>query len=275
MLLFVASALAQAAEVRDDRGRRFETEPPARRVVALAPHLAELMHDVGAGEALVGAVRGADYPAPVALLPSVGDAAGIDVERLLALRPDLVLAWGSGNRAADIATVQALGLRVFVNEPRTLQDVARALRTLGAITGHGADGERAARRYESALSALRAPAAVALPVFVQIWDRPLMTVSGAHLISEALQHCGARNVFAQLPGLTASVSREEVLGERPRAILVLAPPGRTAQWTAAWDELASMRGRAVPLDPDLLTRATPRLLEGVKALCAALGQLRR
>jgi len=274
-MLLAANALAQAAPVRDDRGRLIVANLPATRVVALAPHLAELVHDVGAGEALVGVVRGADYPPPVVQLPSVGDAAGIDVERLLALRPDLVLAWGSGNRSADIATLEALGLPVFVNEPRTLQDVARALRTVGAITGHGANGELAARRYESALSALRAPASEPLPVFVQIWDRPLMTVSGTHLISEVLRHCGGRNVFAQLPGLTASVSREEVLSARPRAILVLAPPGQGAQWSSDWDGFASLGGRTVPLDPDLLTRATPRLLKGVEALCSALRRLRR
>ena len=275
VLLLCALSGAASAALLDDRGRPVDANTPARRVVALAPHLAELMHDVGAGTALVGVVRGADYPAPVAQLPHVGDAAGIDAERVLALRPDLVLAWGSGNRAADIATLESLGLRVYVNEPRALPDVARTLRAVGALTGHASEGERAARRYESALAALRAPASEAVAVFVQIWDRPLMTVSGAHLISQVLQHCGGRNVFAALPGLAGSVSHEDVLRAHPRAILVLAPPERAAEWSAAWERFERLRGRSVSLDPDLVTRATPRLLRGVEAVCAAVQAWRR
>lgn len=259
-----------APALQDDRGRHFEVSTPARRVVALAPHLAELMFDIGAGTALVASVRGADWPPAVAALPRVGDAAGIDVERVLALRPDLVLAWGSGNRPADIARLQALGLRVFVNEPRTLSDVARTLRRLGRLTGSTHAGEASARRYEARLAQSRRDARDAAAVFVQIWDRPLMTVNGAHLVSQALRHCGSRNVFASLPALAGSVSREEVLAAAPDTLLVLAPPGRASEWISAWARFAHLRRRTIALDPDLLTRATPRLLQGVEALCGAL-----
>jgi len=256
----------------DDAGTRFDSEAakPARRVVALAPHLAELMHEVGAGDALVGTVRGADWPASVAHLPQVGDAGGIDVERVLALQPDLVLTWGSGNRPSDIARLRALGLRVFVSEPRRLADVPRSLRALGILTGRAEAGEAAARRYEARLQALRRQTSDPVAVFVQIWDRPLMTVNGAHLISQAVQHCGGRNVFHALPALSGSVSREEVLSRRPGAIVVLAPPGRADEWIAGWERFAALGIRPVALDPDLLTRATSRLLLGVEAVCGLL-----
>jgi iron complex transport system substrate-binding protein len=274
--LALAHTAAVAAPVVDDRGQTFDDAAPARRIVALAPHLAELLFDVGAGAALVGAVRGADHPAAAARVPNVGDAAGIDLERVLALHPDLVLAWGSGNRASDLSRLEALGLRVFVNEPRVLADVGKTLRRLGRLTGRSRQGERAAAAFDTALAALEATGADAVPAFVQIWDRPLMTVSGAHLISQALHHCGGRNVFAGLPALAGSVSREAVLSARPAAILVLAPPAQAREWVTAWSAFEAMNGRAlVALNPDLLTRPTPRLLRGVEQVCATIAAVQR
>jgi len=274
--LALTCTAAFAAPVVDDRGKAFDGATPARRVVALAPHLAELLFHLGAGAALVGAVRGADHPAAAARAPNVGDAAGIDLERVLALRPDLVLAWGSGNRASDLARLEALGLRVFVNEPRVLDDVGRTLRRLGQLTGHARQGEDAALEFETRLAALKAPGGGTVRAFVQIWDRPLMTVSGAHLISQVLNHCGGRNVFAGLPALAGSVSREAVLSARPEAILVLAPPAQARDWIATWSAFEGMNGRAVvALDPDVLTRATPRLLRGVEQVCASIAAMQR
>lgn len=274
--LALTCTAAAAAPVVDDRGKAFDDATPARRIVALAPHLAELLFDLGAGAALVGAVRGADHPPAAARTAKVGDAAGIDLERVLALQPDLVLAWGSGNRASDLARLEALGLRVFVNEPRVLADVGTTLRRLGHLSGRARDGENAAVAFETALAALQVPGGSAVPAFVQIWDRPLMSVSGTHLISQALHHCGGRNVFAGLPALVGSVSREAVLSARPALILVLAPPAKAHEWARAWSAFANTNARAVvALDPDVLTRATPRLLRGVEQLCAAIAAVRR
>jgi len=273
--LLVLHLAAAARSVQDDRGRSLDASEPARRVVALAPHLAELMHEADAAQALVATVRGADYPDALAAVPRVGDAGGIDIERVLALRPDLVLAWGSGNRAADIDRLEALGLRVFVSEPRALSDAARTLRALAALTGR-AGGERQARRYEARLAALRAPAGEPVRVFVQIWDRPVMTVNGQHLISQALRHCGGHNVFHALPALSGSVAREAVLAADPQVLLLLPPPGRAGEWAAEWSAFERLRARPrVVLDPDLLTRATSRLLDGVQAVCSSLSAQRR
>lgn len=267
-----ASVLAQ--QVADDRGRTLDAGVAAQRVVALAPHLAELLHEIGAGSHLVGVVRGADFPEAVKQVAQVGDASGIDLERVLALRPDLVLAWGSGNRASDLVRLEALGLRLFVSEPRDLSAVPSTLRRLGRLSGREQAGEQAAAAFEARLRTLHARAATPVSTFVQIWDRPLMTINGEHLISQVLRHCGGDNVFAALPAPAASVALELVLVQDPAVILVLAPPARAGEWTAAWSRLERLRAvrtqQVTALDPDLLTRATSRLLRGVEAVCRVL-----
>jgi len=268
-----ADTLAQPVVVIDDRGREVRLPAPARRIVALAPHLAELAHDVGAGAALVGVVRGSDYPASVTRLAAVGDAAGVDLERILALRPDLVLGWSSGNRAADLERLERLGLPVFISEPRQLRGVPATLRRLGTLAGTQAQAQRAAQAFESGLARLgERPHAPRVPAFVQIWENPLMTVNGQHLISDVLFTCGGRNVFADLPTLAGSVSLESVLVADPALIIVSLPSAADA--LAFWKRLPRLRavrtGSVHAIDPDLLTRATPRILEGVEKVCGLI-----
>jgi iron complex transport system substrate-binding protein len=281
LLVLAAAACVAAAPVPDDAGHLLAGEPPARRIVALAPHLAELVHAAGAGGALVGSVRGSDYPASVRVLPSVGDAAGIDAERVLALRPDLVLAWTSGNRAADLARLERAGLRLFYSEPRTLADVGRSLRRIGALAGTAQAGEAAARRFETALARLSAPAPGARSpgVFVQIWSNPLMTVNGEHLISEIVSRCGGRNVFADLPVLAGSVDLEAMLAADPELVLAVVAPGQEqaalARWQR-WPQLRAVSGaRLHAVNGDLVTRATPRVLDGAQRVCAWIDAARR
>jgi iron complex transport system substrate-binding protein len=273
LLTFAPVCLAQPIAVTDDRGRVVRLPVAARRIVVLAPNLAELSYDAGAGSALAGVVRGSDYPAPVARLPAVGDAAGIDLERVLSLRPDLVLAWLSGNRASDLERIEGLGIPVYGSEPRRLRDVPATLRRLGTLAGTKSQAERAAVAFEAGLSRLSARAQTQpLSVFVQIWDSPLMTVNEQHLISDVLAACGGRNVFAGLPTLAGSVSLEAVLAADPAVIIVATAPGQDA--TAAWRRLPRLRavqaGRVHAIDPDLIARATPRILDGVEKVCGWL-----
>jgi iron complex transport system substrate-binding protein len=271
LLLAAQQGPAQTVAATDDRGRPLSLPAPARRIVALAPNLAELAFDAGAGAALVGVVRGSDYPAQVSALPAVGDAAGIDLERVVALRPDLVLAWLSGNRASDLERIERLGVAVFAAEARRLRDVPATLRRIGALAGTAAQAERAALAFERRLAQIASrPSSRRPSVFVQIWDSPLMTVNAQHLISDVLAACGARNAFASLPALAGSVDVEAVLAADPDVILVAAPAARDA--TAAWRRFPNLRagraGRLVQIDPDLITRASPRILEGVERVCA-------
>ncbi|MFZ3260916.1 MAG: helical backbone metal receptor, partial [Thiobacillus sp.] len=199
-LLLILPAQAAAIRVVDDAGQTLELTQPPQRIVSLTPHLTELLFAVGAGAQLAGADSASDYPYAAQALPRVGDYSRVNFERILALKPDLVIVWAGGNRAVDIHGLKKLGLPVLHTQATRLDDVARLLRLIGQASGHAGEGEAAAQAYSARLAALQVRATQKPPisVFYQVWDRPLMTVGGSHWISDALALCGARNVFADL-----------------------------------------------------------------------------
>jgi iron complex transport system substrate-binding protein len=280
--VFAALAVALASlagEWKDDRGVSVAITPRPARIVALSPHLAEIVYAAGAGDRLVAVVRYSDHPAAVRRLPSVGDAARFDAERLLALAPDLVLGWQSGNPAHELRRVERLGLPLFVTEARRLEDVPRLVRRVGAIAGSEDGAEAAAASFERSLAALRSRYR-GLPrvrVFYEIWDRPLLTVNGRHLISDVIELCGGQNVFADAPVLTPAVSLEAVLAARPDVILGGSSAGGEARLAAQWSAapVAALREIASRyVSADLIQRQTPRILEGARIVCDHLHDVR-
>jgi len=258
-------------------------DEPARRIVVLAPHLAELAYAAGAGSRLVGAVEFSNHPAAARELPRVGDAFRIDLEALAALRPDLVLGWPSGNSPAALARLRGLGYRVVELEPRRLADVGDQIEIIGRLGGTGAAASQAARAWREGLAALQARYAGSRPgrVFYQVAPQPLITVSREHFIGEAIELCGGENIYAGVPGLTAVVNVESVIAAAPDAIVAndFTPgPGSPQAGTPldgwrTWAGLPAVgRGRLHVLDPDLMSVPGPRLLKGITQLCAALNQ---
>jgi iron complex transport system substrate-binding protein len=266
---------AGTLEVTDDRGVTVQLSAPAHRIVALAPHLAEIAFAVGAGERLVGVSNFSDFPDEARRLPVVFDWGRVDYERVLALEPDVVLAWRSGNPALQLERLERLGFKVIVTEARRFGDVAALMRLIGRIAGTEAQAERQARRFEAGVEALRRDYSGRRPVsvFLEIWHMPMITINGEHLFSEAIELCGGRNVFARAHALTPLVSREQLLGSRPEAIVT----GSRAE-SDAWKELASVpavrAGHVYAVDADHMHRPGPRLLDGARALCRALERAR-
>jgi iron complex transport system substrate-binding protein len=249
------------------------------RIVSLAPNLTEIAYAAGAGSAIVGTVEYSDFPAAARALPRVGDAWRVDMERVLALHPDLVLAWPSGTPEAVIEQLRRLGMKVVAVPTYRLADIPAALRSIGAIAGSTALAERAAQEFERDVAAERASHAhrTSLSVFIQIDDAPVYTVNGEHVISEVVQLCGGRNVFAALPQIAPPVALESVLELDPQVIVstddTIADP--KAQWLR-WPRLKAVRaGTIYSLPSDLVARATPRLAQGVRATCDALDDARR
>ncbi len=278
---FLAASAATGADVglRDDRGVHVRLAAPAQRIVALAPNLVELTYAAGAGRRLVGVALYSDYPEDARHVTQVGDAARVDLERIMALDPDLVLAWKSGNQAGDIEKLEGLGITVFVTEPVRISDIPRLLRTIGVLAGTGADAERAAQGFEQGTRSLRQNHAEArhVRVLYEVWHRPLITVSGGHIISDVIALCGGVNVFGAAPGLTPSVSLEAVVAARAEVVLGGARTGGEAELRRDWREAPVSSLRALPVfyvDPDLIQRQTPRILEGARIVCAALDSVR-
>lgn len=243
------------------------------RVIALAPHLAELVFAAGAGDALVGTVAWSDFPPEAAELPVIGDAFRLDLERIVGLNPDLALAWEGGTPTAAAERLERLGIRVIWIRTRTLDDIAAALMEVGRQFDAVESAQVAVRAYRAAL-AERPPATASAPiaVFYQVAEQPLYTLGGRHLINEVLERCGARNVFADLDVEAASVDLEAVLARAPRVIIA-------GSESDAMDPLRHWRKRQhylpeapvlIRVDPDTLVRPTPRIIDGIDQLCAAL-----
>ncbi len=278
LLLLALPAQAVAVRVVDDAGQTIEFAQPPQRIISLTPHLTELLFAVGAGVQLVGVDSASDYPKAALALPRVGDYSRINFERILALKPDLVIVWVGGNRAADIHGLRKMGVPVLHTQATRLDDVARLLRLIGQASGHADEGEAAARAYSAQLDALRVQGGRKPPlnVFYQVWDRPLMTVGGNHWISDALALCGARNVFADLRGLSPVVSREAVLQRAPELIVSGTDAPDLRRTWQRFASLPAVKNKAfVRVDADLLHRPTPRLIEGVAGLCAAVAPYAR
>lgn len=279
-LVHAFPVVAASARMQDDRGVAVAAPARPSRIIALAPSLAEIAFAAGAGAQLVAGVRFTDYPEAAARLPQVGDASRLDVERILALDPDLLLGWKSGNPAGDLRRLESMGLPLFVAEPRRLEDIARLIRTVGALAGTQPVAEAAAAAFERELAALRSrysPQPV-VRVFYEIWHRPLLTVNGQHMISDVIALCGGRNVFAEAPVLTPSVSHEAVLAARPDVVLGGSSATRPEDLAAAWRSAPIAALRALPVryvPPDFIQRQTPRVVEGAKVVCAQLDEVRR
>jgi iron complex transport system substrate-binding protein len=280
--LFAAWSHALAAPVaaEDATGATITLGAPATRIVSLAPHATELLFAAGAGDRVVGVLAPADWPPEAARLVRVGTAVGLDLERIVALRPDLVIVWPY-LAPAQIERLRAIGTAIFVSDPQTPAAIAVELERLGTLAGTAARAAGAAATFRARLTALeqREAGAAKLSVFYEIWSPPLYTIGGRHLISAALRLCGGENVFTQLASPAAAVGVEDVLAARPEAIIAGTDDALRPSWLDAWQrwhELPAVaHGNLFVVDANLLHRAGPRFVAGAEQLCAALDHARQ
>jgi len=252
----------------------------APRIISLSPHITELLFAAGAGDRIVGVDDASDYPPAVAGIARVGEPSALDVEGLLRLKPTLIVLWDSGTPARRKAELQRLNIRLYVTDQHRLDDIGTALLEFGRFAGTEPTAAAAARRYRDELAALRAQYAARprLKVFYQVWDRPLYTLSGTHLVSEVLSLCGGDNVFADLTTLAPAIDREAVLTRNPDVILIAASGAEGAKQRADWDRFGYIRAvrnhHVFSVDPSLVGRMAPRILQGVHEVCDLLDAAR-
>lgn len=252
---------------------------PARRIVSLAPHLTELAFAAGAGDRIVATVEYSDHPQAARNIPRIGDAFRVDLERLLAFKPDAVLAWESGTPVPTIERIGVLGFRVVSIATHRLDDVADAVRSIGRLAGTSAVATKVASRFEHEMDALREQHRdrSAISVFLQVNDRPLYTVNGKQIMSEIVTLCGGRNVFAHLNELAPAIGIEAVIAANPQVIISTSDtvPDAAAHWRK-WRHIEAVRtGNVYTLTSDDIARATTRLTVGAKKICRTLDTARR
>jgi iron complex transport system substrate-binding protein len=256
------------------RGSGAAEAPP--RIISLSPHITELLFAAGAGDRVVGVDDASDYPAEVAGIARVGEPAALDVEGLLKLKPTLIVLWESGTPARGKAELERLKLQLYVTDQHHLDDIGTALLEFGRLAGTEPMAAAAARRYRSELAQLRSQYAgrPRLKVFYQVWDRPLYTLSGGHVVSEVLSLCGGDNVFAELSTLAPEIDKEAVLTRDPDVILIAATGSEGARQSADWSRFGHLRAvqrhHVFTVDPSLVGRMSPRILQGVRDVCGLL-----
>lgn len=278
----VSVADAARVTVTDDFGHRVTVKAPPLRIVSLDPGATAMLAAVGAGSQLVGTIEYSGQSAAETKLANIGTADAVDMERLIDLRPDVVLVWPDGNNPAQIATIERLGLPVYRQEAVTLQGIVQSLRRLGRLTGTAADADREADALEAKLAALRREyAAASRPptALLEVWDRPLYTVGGRELMSDELRLCGVRNVFADLPQRAPAIGVEAVLARNPDMIIATPPPGsQGAEWLAQWQRYPSLRavrtGQLLAFDDPRLSALGPGVIDATAALCGKIAALR-
>jgi len=275
----VATATNAQISVVDDTGATVTVPAPARRIVTLAPHAAELVFAAGAGPAIVGVIKGTDYPAATKALPVVGDANTLDLERIAVQRPDLIVTW-PWTTPAQVAWLRSHGIAVFEADARTVEGIADDVERIGALAGTPREAAAAAAALRNRIAAL-ATRTVGIPlrVFYQVSDAPLFTLGGQHLVSQAIAACGGRNVFTDLTIPAPQVSVEAVLAANPQVIVAGTAGAQRPAWLdrwAGWATLeAAQRHALYVVDANLLHRPGPRFVDGVVQLCDALAQARR
>lgn len=280
-LACLLSSMAHAEiVVQDDAGETIRLAAPARRIVSLAPHITENLYAAGAGNRIVGAVEYSDFPEAAKALPRVGGYSRVDLEAIVALKPDLVIAWQSGNSAATVGKLKELGLTVYQSQPERMDDIANGIERFGRLAGSEATATQAAEQVRRRLASLQKRYAERgrVTVFYQVWHQPLLTVGNKQIINDVIQLCGGSNVFAQLESRAPSVSIEAVVATNPEAI-VASGMGRDApvgldNWRRYGKLKAVTRNNLFFIPSDLLQRPTPRMLDGAETLCRQLDAAR-
>lgn len=282
LLLFgsLSSAVCAAVTVTDDTGAHVVLPAVASRIVSLTPGATEMLFAAGAGSKVVATVEYSDEPAAAKRIPRIGDVTAIDIERLLALRPDVVVIWPGGGNVAQIEKVSRLGIPLYRQEVDVLEDLPKSVRRLGALAGTSDVAEREARSLEARLARLGQEYAEGrhLTVLIQAWNRPIYTVGGKQLMSDALRICGATNVFGDLKTPGPAVDIEAVIARNPDVIVAAAPAGQAKAWLADWKRFPDLRavksGRLIPFEDDSFSRLGPSVLDATERLCKVLAAAR-
>jgi len=256
------------------------TAAPAQRIIALSPHSVEMLFAIGAGDRIVGTVEYADYPPAALEILRIGSYAGIQIEKVVELQPDLIVAWKSGNKLADLKKLESLGLNVFYTHPKNIGEISNDLIRLGTLTGLEKNAAQVASDIQNKHQRLIAKYASKqrVPVFYQLWHDPLRTVGPDSWIESLINDCNGENLFNDSAAPYPLVSLESVLLKSPQVIVIPHHSGEVGAKREIWNNWekidAVKHNRIFTLNGDLLHRFSPRAVEGLALLCEAIDSAR-
>jgi iron complex transport system substrate-binding protein len=278
---FIAVNASAAISVRDDYGNGVTLQHPAQRIISMAPHVTELLFAAGGGDRIVGAVSYSDYPEAARRIPRIGDNRQVDIERIVALKPDLLVVWRHGSSERQVEQLRQLGIPLFYSEPHKLDDIPDSVLRLGRLLGTDPQANQAATDLRQQLSALaeRYANRSKVRMFYQVWDKPLYTLNGQHIVSDAIRLCGGENVLAGKDTTAPTVKNQAVLQQKTEDNVSTRErrpaEGGANLWKPYSILTATRRGNLMTIDGNLLNRAGPRMIAGATQLCERLEQVRQ
>ncbi|MCK4951847.1 MAG: cobalamin-binding protein [Gammaproteobacteria bacterium] len=279
-LLVAFSSVSAEISVTDDLGNRVQLPKKAERIISLAPHLTEILFEIGAGTRIVGVTEFSNYPDEAKSIRQIGRHDALDLEAIVSLKPDIVFAWATGGTYAYLEKITGMGIPVYISEPRKITDIATTIDRLGVLTGVEPKARLISKHFLSDLENLarKNKGKRKLKVFYQVWNSPLVTVNGEHIISAVLELCGGENIFDELQVLAPHISLESVLLKNPDVIIASGQNGERPEWLKDWQKWSDLNAvkdnNIFHIHPDLMHRDTPRLLQGAEQVCRFLDKAR-
>lgn len=258
-----------ACEVQDDTGQIIKLAHPAQRIVSLAPDLTEILFAIGAGKRVVGVIRGSDYPLPATHLPVIANYTSIDSEAVLALQPDLIVAWLETGFARQL---KKLGIPVYFSRQQQLMDIPVTFQKLGCLAGTEYSAKQATENFLQRYYYLKQKYShkKTISVFYQVWSKPLITITKNSWMNDVLMLCGANNIFSDLKGSAPEVTVEAVISADPAIIM-----GSDTQCWQSESSLSAVRNHYLfSIDASLIERAGPRVVEGAEMICKLVDKAR-
>ncbi len=273
---FSGGLMAAPISVKDDLGNTVTLTAPASRIVTLSPSVVEVTYAAGAGDKIVATVDYSDFPASALKIPRVGGHSKINLEAVVAAKPDLVIAWESGNSPSALDKLRQMGIPIFMSQPHKMTDIPGEIERIGVLTGTEATAKKSAADFRQRYQALASKYSNRSPVtvFYQVWQNPLITIGGQQIMSDAITLCRGENIFGALKPLAPRVSFEAVIAANPEAIVTSGMADQNPEMLDAWKKwpslTATQRNNFFFVQSDLMNRSGPRILDGTKILCEAL-----
>ena len=250
-------------------------------IIALAPHIVEMLYDIGAGEQIIGTTEHSDYPEQAKKIPRIGNYVRLQLERVIELQPDLIIAWKSGNPSDDLDRLTTLGFNVVYSQPHTFEDIAREIEHFAKLTGHTKQGKHLSEKFIADLNNIKAKyrAKSEIKVFYELWSRPLTTIAKGSWPQQHLNICGATNPFEQVSTPYPQVNIERVLQE-PIALIIqplsVNQKDREGFNWQDWSIIPAVKNNhIIKPDADALHRMTLRSLGELKKLCDDIDKIRQ
>lgn len=262
ILMFFLSPNIQASEAQD--------KP---KIIALAPHIVEMLFDIGAGEQIIAAVEHSDYPQSAKSIPRIGNSLRIQLERVIELDPDLIIAWKSGNPSDDLARLKQLGFNIVYSQPNTFEDVAKELRLFGKLSGHAASANTVADTFLEDLSRIKQTYQGSQPItgFYEVWSSPITTIAKNSWPQQFLDVCQIENPFYQAKSAYPQVNIEQILQTDVQVIIQPLSPNQMDKKGYDWQKWSILPAvkhqQIITLNADIIHRMTTRSLQALSSLC--------